>query len=213
MKREGEERHLSIRLESLTDMVFGLALSIGALLLAISGIGSAAQIESNLVTFGFSFLILIYVWMRYTAIVADLPEKVRERRMTTYITAALLFLVAVEPYLFNILHTITISSVLGFASAVYALDIGLIMLILSSLINTLIKCDVKSNNKLTISRRYIYIRSGTLSIAVIMLVSALPIFWQTELFGIHTRFLMWVVIIPLMTLTRLVKNTRREKNH
>ena len=33
-----EERHLSVRLESLSDMVFGLALSIGALLLAISNI-------------------------------------------------------------------------------------------------------------------------------------------------------------------------------
>lgn len=208
--KENEERHLSIKLESLTDLVFGLALSIGALLLAISGISTPAQLESNIVTFGFSFLILIFVWSRYTAIISDLPEEVRDSRYTTYLSYCLLFLVAVEPYLFNILHTAG-PTLLDFASSVYAMDIGLITLILAILISVMVRYDIRSNRKLTLPRRYYYIRNGCALISAVMIISAVPVLWQIIIFGIPARFFIWLVILPIMWLSRFIKNKHKEK--
>ncbi len=208
-----EERHLSVRLESLSDMVFGLALSIGALLLAISNIGTPAQIESNILTFGFSFLILIFVWTRYTAILSDMPPQLRQKGYVIWLGAGILFLVAIEPYLYDILHTATSAAVLGFASSAYAIDIGLIMSIISVFITLLIRADMRSNRRMTLPRKYLYIRAGSISIAAIMFISAVPIFWQLQVLGIPARFAMWIVIIPLMALGRLIKGIGKEKAH
>lgn len=210
MDEKSQDRHLSIRLESLADMVFGLALSIGALLLAISGIGNPQQIESSIITFGFSFLILIFVWARYTSIVADLPQGARQTRKVTYLTFLMLFLVVIEPYLFNILNTSISSSVLGFTSSAYAIDICLITLIIGLLISVLVKYEAKSNRRYVPPKRYLNIRASSFAISAIMAVSAIPIFWQIYVFGIQARFFMWLVILPFMMLGRFMKSTKSE---
>jgi uncharacterized membrane protein len=90
------------RIESLSDLIFGLALSIGALTL-ISNVNSfttASQLLGAISDFAFSFLILIGIWMRYTRIMSVLPL---ENRWTVSLNTALLFFVSIEPFLFNVM--------------------------------------------------------------------------------------------------------------
>src|SRR3989454_4499778 len=120
----GEAQRPRPRIQSLSDLIFGLALSIGALNLISSKPADTQALFGNIATFGFSFLILIFVWFRYTEIMSVLPvETTRTRALNT----VMLFLVAIEPYLFNQIS-------FGFnavaplpqdaASTVYGLDIG-----------------------------------------------------------------------------------------
>ena len=112
------------------------------------------------------------------------------------------------------MHTATSAAVLGFASSAYAINIGLIMSIISVFITLLIRADMRSNRRMTLPRKYLYIRAGSISIAAIMFpISAVPIFWQLQVFGIPARFAMWIVIIPLMALGRLIKGIGKEKAH
>jgi hypothetical protein len=61
------------RIESLSDLVFGLALSVGAISLISRLPSSPVGIVYDIVEFGFSFLILITVWISYTSIMSVLP--------------------------------------------------------------------------------------------------------------------------------------------
>ena len=85
------------RIENLSDLVFGLALSIGSIVL----ISKLPQTPTDLVTgvaiFGFSFLLVVWIWSSYTAVMTALPLEVRG---TYVLNVMLLFCVAVEPYLF-----------------------------------------------------------------------------------------------------------------
>jgi uncharacterized membrane protein len=84
-------------------------------------------------TFGFGFIILISIWLRYTRIMSVMPV---ETARTTRLNAALLFSVSVEPFLFGLLarppdiSSTLLSSFEGTASAIYALDLGGMMAIL-----------------------------------------------------------------------------------
>lgn len=64
------------RIEDLSDLIFGLALSIGAIELVVSsssGTLTNSEIDLAVVGFGFNFLILINVWTRYTEITSVVP--------------------------------------------------------------------------------------------------------------------------------------------
>ena len=50
------------RIESLSDLIFGLALSIGALALIAQPVLSPADLVRDLVDFAFGFIVLIAVW-------------------------------------------------------------------------------------------------------------------------------------------------------
>ena len=122
------------RIQTLSDMIFGLALSIGAVSQLTQKPGSLVAIAYSLLSFGFAFLILAVVWFRYSKVMSVLPVE------DTKVVAAnmvLLFLVSAEPYLYNLM---TISSPLPSAgqldsaitTALYALDLGALMIILAS---------------------------------------------------------------------------------
>src|SRR5947209_18794467 len=63
------------RIESLTDLIFGLALSIGALALIAQPVLTAADLLRDLVGFVFGFIVLIAVWVRYTGTISYLSIK------------------------------------------------------------------------------------------------------------------------------------------
>jgi uncharacterized membrane protein len=52
------------RIESLSDLVFGLALSIGAFGLVSSPPTDDAGFYRDVITFGFNFVVLISIWVR-----------------------------------------------------------------------------------------------------------------------------------------------------
>ncbi len=116
------------RIEGLSDLIFGLALSIGAISLVgnISSIISDGILAEVIVIYAFSFLILISVWLRYTRIMSVLPL---ENYRTAVLNVALLFTVSIEPFLFNLLQ-LGANQIKDFASQVYAGDLGIMMAIL-----------------------------------------------------------------------------------
>ena len=117
------------RIENLSDLVFGLALSIGSIVL----ISKLPQTPTDLVTgvaiFGFSFLLVVWIWSSYTAVMTALPLEVRG---TYVLNVMLLFCVAVEPYLFFVQEEAK-PPFLAFAAASYALDVGAMLFILAGL--------------------------------------------------------------------------------
>ena len=120
------------RIQSLSDLIFGLALSIGAIALIGSPPASVAGLYNDLLSFAFNFLILITVWMRYTRVMSALPV---ETRRTSTLNTLLLFAVSLEPFLFNTFRSGNTTSPLGAAlfsaaTAIYGLDLGVIMVVM-----------------------------------------------------------------------------------
>jgi len=77
-------------------LVFGLALSIGAISLISNKPTEPNVLYIAIGGFGFSFLILIQIWFRFTEIMSVLPV---ETTGTRVLNTLLLLLVALEPYL------------------------------------------------------------------------------------------------------------------
>lgn len=70
-----------VRIEDLTDLVFGLALSIGAIALINRSEDDISDVLTGLFWFTFSFLILISVWISYSRIISRLKiESPRDRK-------------------------------------------------------------------------------------------------------------------------------------
>lgn len=177
------------RIESLSDIVFGLALSIGALSLVGTSPTVASGLYYDIFTFGFSFLILISVWIRYTRIMSALPL---ENRRTMGLNILLLFCVSIEPYLFRFLDLKNAASdpLADPGSAVYAIDLGAIMLILG-FFTFLLADEEKRLIPDTMIRSfraqsYVQMLSG-----MIFFITALPIFYEVSLFGSPLRFDIW----------------------
>jgi predicted neutral ceramidase superfamily lipid hydrolase len=60
-------------LQNLSDLIFGLALSIGALVLLGQTLTSFSQIIVSLAFFAFGFYLLVSVWYRYSSVMKVLP--------------------------------------------------------------------------------------------------------------------------------------------
>ena len=88
------------RIEGLSDLVFGLALSIGSLAMINQPINNIQDIENGILWFFFGFFIIVSVWVSYTKISSE--TKV-ETRMDFRLNLALLMLFAIEPYLLYLL--------------------------------------------------------------------------------------------------------------
>src|SRR3989442_11441804 len=92
------ERRPRPRIETLADLVFGLSLSIGAIGLIASAPTTQSEINSHILAFGFTFLVLITAWIIYTTYMSVLPA---ETKSVMFLNVALLLLVALVPYVLN----------------------------------------------------------------------------------------------------------------
>jgi hypothetical protein len=172
---------LKIRIEALSDLIFGLALSIGSITLVLNITNlSQGQIETNILVFGFGFFILISTWLGYSRTAAVLAL---DSSVALLLNLLLLFTVALEPYLLYILFFVnqSSSSFADFSSTLYALDIGVMFVILGSLALTVVRerreffqiSQLHPATKARFRRAMVahYI-AGTA-----YLISALPFFW------------------------------------
>jgi len=67
---DDQPRRIKVRIESLSDLVFGLALSIGLLEFLSSPARDPLGLARNLAFFGFSFFILVFTWLGYSRTMA-----------------------------------------------------------------------------------------------------------------------------------------------
>src|SRR5437879_7644646 len=96
-RQEGERtpRRPRPRLETLSDLIYGLSLSIGAisLVITVSQSSSVDDINRNILQFLFVFLILITSWIIYTSDMSVLPrskEHTSELQSPMYLVCRLL---------------------------------------------------------------------------------------------------------------------------
>jgi uncharacterized membrane protein len=187
------------RIEQLSDMVFGLALSVGALALVATPPTKSSQLTSDIVTFGFSFLILIVVWFSYTRLMSVMTL---EGQRTVALNTVLLFTVSVEPFLFNLINSGQSSpGLLDVAGQAYAGDLGFMMVILG-----LFAWEVSLSKSPPLSP---IVRNGFRAEAVnrwisaaIFFVSIAPIFDQIQLGPEPLRVWMWLIPLVFFGLAR-----------
>jgi uncharacterized membrane protein len=190
------------RIESLSDLIFGLALSIGAISLISRVPATPARMLIDISEFGFSFLILISVWLGYTHIMSVLPM---EDGTTVVLNLVLLFLVSVEPYLFylNIIFELSAHELLlNSASIMYALDMAGLMLILSLFTHQL-AMEEKGLVPKDLLVRYKRVRNTLFISAALFAITVLPVFWTLRLHDLPIRFYFWVIPLVLSSIMRV----------
>ncbi|MDA4116965.1 MAG: TMEM175 family protein [Thaumarchaeota archaeon] len=182
---------IKIRIESLSDLVFGLALSIGSIILVGKLPQNGQDLAVNVLLFGFSFLIIVMTWLGYSRTMTILPVEVP---FALFLNIVLLFCVAIEPYLFYVVQSAQTLGVLDAGSVAYALDVGPMFLVLSALCFLLLKEErVRLSDRrvhpavLARFRRFMF---AQLIVGAIFVASALPVFWVNTPIG-FLRFDLW----------------------
>jgi len=200
------------RIESLSDLVFGLALSIGAVALIGSPPTSISNLYSDILTFGFNFIVLISVWLRYTRVMSVLP--VENGRML-FLNALLLFSVSIEPFLFNLLRSGNSAAEVALdvkdaASALYGFDLGAILLVIG--VFTLALAD---EQKRLVPKAMISDLRGeattALASAGIFIISALPAFDKVFVGRTFLRTDLWLVALAVIWLGALRRKSAKRK--
>ena len=139
---------IKLNIENLSNLIFGLALSIGAVALIGSGVSypSNSVVLGEIVEFALSFFILIGIWASYSRIITVLPI---ETSWAFNLNLALLFCVSIEPFLFYDLNANAQTFVqLDFASTAFALDLGAMYLLQAGLTSVLLRMESKGTLKL-----------------------------------------------------------------
>jgi len=191
-ERKDEKIRMRIAPESFSDIIFGLALSIGSLVLIQNPIKTLNDFAGNLFVFGFSFVIIALTWVMFSRTVNLLST---ESDSVLFLTLALFFCVALEPYLFYLLwnNSPTIVSLLGATSAAYALDVGFMFMILGTLGWIVVRQNAEGGKgtliNLKLLRRDVVARY---IVGSAFLISSAPIFWiPTSIATQHVRNLIW----------------------
>jgi hypothetical protein len=126
----------------------------------------------------------------------------------------LLFLVAIEPYFFNLVvtQTASVSSPLAQSvSAYYGVDIGSMNLVLGYFTHLLAAEEGKLVSK-DLAHEYKVSRNILLGASFLFLVSAIPICWTIQIYGLPLRVVLWLVSAPLWRITRFAEGaTGRSK--
>lgn len=184
------------RIQTLTDLIFGLALSISAIALVGNVPQGHIQFLESIAYFGFSFLILINIWTRYTSVVSLVPI---ETSSMMRLNILLLFFVALEPYLFNLLLVQTPVTYLGYGQDVstgLAIDLGAMTLIIAYFAHALTR-EEKGLVPKELLGKYRLRRNLNVLAAAIFLISTVPQFWVWMIAGEPVRVLLWLLTFPV----------------
>jgi uncharacterized membrane protein len=186
----------------LSDLIFGLALSLSAYSLLTRPPTTLTGLASDMLAFTFSFLILISVWIRYTGIMSVLPM---ENRTTRILNVAMLFSVSLVPYLFNLVtlfgHT-NETIIVEYASVFFAVDMAALVVILAFFIHEL-AAEEKQLIAAELLKPYRKVRNLMLLSALLFLITTAPQFWQWEIQNVPLRFYLWLISIALFWIGRL----------
>jgi len=184
--------------------IFGLAIAIGTLSLITRLPARPFGMVTDVAEFGFSFLILISVWLGYWNITSLLPL---EDNTIVILNVALFFLVSIEPYLFYLNITFDLTAhelLLNYASILYALDMaGLVTII--ALFTHLLAVEESGLVPKESLAKYKRVRNTLLISAALFLVTVLPIFWSFRLWGLPVRFYFWFIPLILSSIRHVPK--------
>jgi len=187
------------RIQELSDLIFGLALSISALTLIGQPPTSPQQFSFSLGLYGFSFLILIGLWRQYSSVTSILPA---ETSVLVDLNVAILFLVSIEPYLFNELFSAREVMFVSI-SMVYSMDLAAMFLILTFFLLSL-TTDERHLVPSALLGRYRLVRNSTLVTALIFILSIIPYFGNTVVWSsvsgsasyyISLRMVLWLLAL------------------
>lgn len=119
------------RIEALSDMIFGLALSITAIQLAFTPPNHRVEVVGYIAEFVVSFALLVWIWMSYTRICERITV---ERENLLLLNATLLLAVSLEPYLLFIVWSGVFlgrdESLLNLSSIAWSVDVAGMFLVL-----------------------------------------------------------------------------------
>jgi uncharacterized membrane protein len=158
----------------------------------------------DIAEFGFSFLILISVWLGYWNIMSALPL---EDNTIVILNVALLFLVGIEPYLFYLNITFDLLShelLLNYASILYALDMAGLVTIIALFAHQLAREEKGLVPKESLAK-YKRVRNTLFISAALFLVTVLPIFWSLRLWDVPMRFYFWFIPLVLSSIRHVPK--------
>ncbi|MEI6797063.1 MAG: TMEM175 family protein [Methanomassiliicoccales archaeon] len=186
-------------IENLSNLVFGLSLSIVALILIANPPNNPGELVQDLLWFTFSFFVVISVWRSYSAIICEIEEwGPRDIRLNIF----LLLFVGMEPYLFN---AITFQNSLlppaeqdimnNVGTMAFALDIALILYILAIYYHILAKEHARSEKQVHHFKEH---RNQRIITGSFFALSALPWLWSIKLGTMELRYVIW--LIPLVML-------------
>jgi uncharacterized membrane protein len=185
------------RIQSLSDLIFGLALSIGALTLIGQQAADFPHLLVSLGYYGFSFLILANVWRLYSNTMDLLPV---ETTGLVNLNIVLLFLVSIEPFLFNQILESSSSAFSENVSILYAIDLAGLFLIMAFFTHSLADEDKKLVPQ-SLLLKYRRSRNFELLASAIFLVSIIPVFWSLEIsvgnYFIRIRYILWILTLFL----------------
>jgi uncharacterized membrane protein len=180
-------------METLSDLIYGLSLSIGAISLVITNSQSSriSDINRSILEFAFVFLILITSWLVYTTDMSVLPV---ETRLVTFLNIVLLVLVAVIPYLFDqAVSAFNSESVQNYASILFTADLVGTLLILAAFAGIIASEEEHLvDGEIMLRFRRARNRLCVLAIAVLL---ALLVPWSWLVLGVPVRLLIWGVPI------------------
>jgi hypothetical protein len=192
-----EQGHASIKIrlgpESFSDIVFGLALSIGSLILIQNQVLTWHDFVWNVVLFGFSFLVIVMTWLLFSRTISVLPVEVPS---ALFLNLVVLFCVVLEPYLFYLLMNGATQNLLDFTSIGYALDVGVMYVSLGTLASLVLKQEragtIGHRSRLhpAILKRFRHMMISEYAAGALFLFSAAPVFWVQTQIG-HLRFVLW----------------------
>ena len=200
-QEERQHRHARPRLETLSDLIYGLSLSIGAISLVITNStrSNAIDIDRNILEFIFVFLILITSWIIYTSDMSVLPI---ETRLVTFLNVILLILVAIIPYLFDqAVSPYNTPDVQNYASILFTLDYSGSLFIMAGFAHLIAQEEKQlvHEDQMTRFRR---IRNRlTILTGVVFFSPLVP--WDWLVFGVQVRLLIGLVPIASFWLNRM----------
>ena len=189
-------------IEKLTTAVFGFALAVGALSLTAANPETTADVVEGLVLFSLSFLILVVIWWGTSDIMSKIDQG---KHATIFLNIVLLFFVAIEPYLLNILNKST--QLFPLSSTLYGIDMAFLMGLSAVLCQILIK-----ENKATLTarelRHFTIRRNNQFMCASLFFFSLVPQFLEWTLGGMAVRVLIWFATLAF-SLTISVRNRNK----
>jgi len=183
-KRRNEVR---LKPDSFSDIIFGLALSIGSLILIENRVQIWQGFIWNLLLFGFSFAVIAMVWLSFSATMRYLSTEVP---LVIFLNLALFFCVILEPYLFYMMMNSS-GQLSAVVSQIFAFDVGFMFFVLGILAENVARearlnhtsyhSDLKTLQHM-IYPRYI--------LGALFLISVIPFFWVSTPLG-HLRPIVW----------------------